>query len=231
MQRILVVEDDPDIREVLVYALSELAPYTVEACGRGDEAVDATLAFRPDLVLLDAMLPGLDGPGVIGALRARPETHEIPVVFLTARTRPTDVAELLHAGALRVLAKPIDLDGLRREVEQAWAESTTPTQPLDPPAASKTRFLERLGERLRRLAALRDERSDEARQEMRQLAHSLAGSSGTYGFPRLGEAARALERLLMEVSDPCAVAAAVQKLLTEATEAEGYPENATRAER
>ncbi len=89
----------------------------------------------------------------------------------------------------------------------------------EPPPALKARFLERLAERLGRIRALCENLTDDAREELRQLAHALAGSSGTFGFPDVGERARSLESLLMEVSDPRRLADAVQDLLREGEEA------------
>ena len=90
--------------------------------------------------------------------------------------------------------------------------------PLEPPPALKARFLARLADRLVRFRALCENLTDPAREEMRQLAHALAGTSGTFGYPRVGDCAR-LETLLMEVSDPRRLADAVQDLLREGEEA------------
>jgi len=88
-----------------------------------------------------------------------------------------------------------------------------------PPPALVARFLDRLGERLRRFAELERNPAPESRDEMRQLAHALAGTSGTFGFPRLGDRARALERLLEEFTDPRKLADAVHDLLVEGEQA------------
>src|SRR5512146_1734663 len=94
-----------------------------------------------------------------------------------------------------------------------------PPFPTEPPPALKARFLERLGGRLARFRELCQNLSDDGREEMRQLAHALAGTSGTFGFPRVGDCARRVESLILELSDPRKLADAVQDLLREGEEA------------
>jgi CheY-like chemotaxis protein len=108
MTRILYVDDEADIREVAQMAL-ELDPgFEVRACASGAEALQVVGAWRPDLILLDVMMPGMDGPTVFAALAAREDTAAIPVVFITARTQVREVTGLQDLGARGVLAKPFD---------------------------------------------------------------------------------------------------------------------------
>ena len=106
-QRILVVDDDLDILEVTALAL-RTAGFTVESCSDPSLAVATALAFRPDLVLLDAMMPGVDGPEVLRRLRCEAATFSIPVVFVTARVDLDAVSEYRQLGAAAVIAKPFD---------------------------------------------------------------------------------------------------------------------------
>jgi CheY-like chemotaxis protein len=80
----------------------------VRTCATGAEGIEAALDWRPDLILLDVMMPVMDGPTVFQRLREVPETAEIPVVFITARTQAKEVAALHELGARGVLAKPFD---------------------------------------------------------------------------------------------------------------------------
>lgn len=84
-KRVLVVDDDPDIRELVVLSL-ELAGWEPIEAPDGHQAIALAATIDPDAILLDVMMPGMDGPGTLAALRARPETQDIPVVFLTAKT-------------------------------------------------------------------------------------------------------------------------------------------------
>jgi two-component system OmpR family response regulator len=108
MTRILYIDDEADIREVAQMAL-ELDPgFDVRTCASGAEGIDVARAWSPDLILLDVMMPLMDGPAVLGHLRAAPQTAAIPVVFITARTQVKEVDALRTLGARGVLAKPFD---------------------------------------------------------------------------------------------------------------------------
>jgi two-component system, OmpR family, response regulator len=121
LNKILLVEDDPDIQLIAVMALEELGGFTVEPCGLGQEAIDKAAAVAPDLILLDVMMPGMDGPTTLLHLREIPETANVPVIFLTARSQPHEVAEYIEKGAVDVIKKPFDPANLCEEIENIWA--------------------------------------------------------------------------------------------------------------
>jgi two-component system, OmpR family, phosphate regulon response regulator PhoB len=104
-QRVLVVDDEPDITGLVAYHLAK-AGYRVTTAGSGTEALQATRDQRPDLVVLDLMLPGLSGYDVLAELRRRPETREVGVILLTARREEADRIRGLSLGADDYLAKP-----------------------------------------------------------------------------------------------------------------------------
>jgi DNA-binding response OmpR family regulator len=104
---LVLVEDEDDIREIAQMAL-EMHGFTVFAVDHGRAGVEKVRAVRPDAVVLDVMMPGLDGPGTLAELRADPELSGIPVLFLTAKTQAREVEQLLGHGAAGVLRKPFD---------------------------------------------------------------------------------------------------------------------------
>lgn len=106
--RILYVDDEPDIREVAAMAI-ELDPgLKVRTCESGEEALAVAPGWRPDLILLDVMMPEMDGPATLAALRADAATAAIPVVFITARTQAHEAERFIGLGAAGVIAKPFD---------------------------------------------------------------------------------------------------------------------------
>jgi CheY-like chemotaxis protein len=106
--RILYVDDEADLREVAVMSL-ELDPgFEVRECASGEAALAVARDWQPSLILLDMMMPGMDGPATRRALADQPETADIPVVFITARTQTRDVEALMALGARAVIAKPFD---------------------------------------------------------------------------------------------------------------------------
>lgn len=120
LQRILYVEDEPDIQTVAKLALEMIGGYQVMICSGGQEALDKVGAFAPDLILLDVMMPGMDGPGTLQKLRANSATAAIPVIFLTAKVQASEVAQYQALGALNVIAKPFDPMTLAEQVAACW---------------------------------------------------------------------------------------------------------------
>ena len=118
-KRILVVEDDPSIRRVIVLALKSGGYTDVTETADGDAALEAAFRTRMDLVLLDLMLPGLDGISVCRRLRTNPETAEVAIVMLTARGAECDIVSGLGAGADDYIAKPFSKEVLLARIRAA----------------------------------------------------------------------------------------------------------------
>ena len=120
LQRILYVEDEPDIQAVARLALELVGGFTVKVCSSGEEALREADAFAPQMILLDVMMPVMDGPGTLKALRQRPSLHAVPVAFMTAKVQPQEVAHYKALGALDVIAKPFDPMALASQVRGIW---------------------------------------------------------------------------------------------------------------
>jgi CheY-like chemotaxis protein len=120
LQRVLYVEDEPDIRAVAQVALETVGGLTLRICASGEQALREVAAFQPELVLLDVMMPGMDGPSTLRALRAMPELAGVPMVFMTAKVQPEEVAQFLALGAAAVIAKPFDPMTLAGQVKALW---------------------------------------------------------------------------------------------------------------
>lgn len=120
LQRILYVEDEPDIQAVAKLALEMVGGYQVMICSGGQEALDKVAGFAPDLILLDVMMPGMDGLTTLQKLRADSATAAIPVIFLTAKVQPSEVAQYQVLGGLDVIAKPFDPMTLAAQVRDIW---------------------------------------------------------------------------------------------------------------
>ncbi len=120
LRHILYVEDDPDIREVAEMALSAVGGFRVTPCESGIAALEALRAEHPDIVLLDVMMPGMDGPTTLEAIRSDPATAHLPVVFVTAKIQRHEVEEYTALGAVDVIAKPFDPMTLSSQVQAIW---------------------------------------------------------------------------------------------------------------
>jgi CheY-like chemotaxis protein len=118
-KRILIVDDEDDIREVAQVSLELVGQYEVLTAGCGRDGLARARAEQPDAILLDVMMPDMDGPTTLAELRADPATREIPVVFLTAKTQQADRARLAELGPAGILVKPFDPMKLPGEIAAA----------------------------------------------------------------------------------------------------------------
>jgi two-component system phosphate regulon response regulator PhoB len=121
----IVVADDEDFLRLLVK--ETLNRYRVIEARDGDEAIALVRESAPDLLILDWMMPGRNGPAVLETLRADPATRDLPVLMVTARLETAERAQLLAAGATACLAKPFGTAALRASVEEVLAKSAEPT--------------------------------------------------------------------------------------------------------
>ncbi|RKK01447.1 response regulator [Pseudoroseomonas wenyumeiae] len=120
LSRILYVEDDADVRKVATFALKMVGKFTVEPCASGEEALAKAVAFAPQLLLLDVMMPGMDGPTTLARLRELPEIADVPAVFMTAKVQPQEVSRYRELGSLDVISKPFDPMTLAASVRGIW---------------------------------------------------------------------------------------------------------------
>lgn len=108
IEKILYVEDEADIQTIAKIALEDVGGFELEICSSGEEALQKAEAFGPDVILLDVMMPGLDGPQTLKALRKIVSLESVPVIFMTAKVQPQEVEHLKSVGAIDVIAKPFD---------------------------------------------------------------------------------------------------------------------------
>jgi len=120
LKRILYVEDEPDIQAVARIALENVGGFTLEICNSGQEAIARGPGFKPDLLLLDVMMPGMDGVTTLQELRKLPGLQSIPAMFMTAKVQPSEVAQLRQHGAIDVIPKPFDPMTLSENIRSLW---------------------------------------------------------------------------------------------------------------
>lgn len=123
LKRILMVEDESDIRTIAQLALETVGGFAVQMVGSGREACEIAPRFAPDVILLDVMMPGMDGPTTMGKLRQIPETAKTPIIFLTAKAQPYEIAVLKELGAIDVIAKPFDPMTLSDNIRAIWSRN------------------------------------------------------------------------------------------------------------
>lgn len=120
LHNILCIDNESDILEIVKFALETIGNFKLEMCASGKEALERAASSHPDMILLDVMMPGMDGITVFKELRRIPALANVPIVFMTAKVRPAEVLRYQNMGAQGVISKPFDSMALPRVVESLW---------------------------------------------------------------------------------------------------------------
>lgn len=129
LQRILYIEDEPDIQAVARVALEVVGGFELRICSSGRQALAEAAGFAPDLLLLDVMMPDMDGPTTLRELRSQAALATIPALFLTAKVQAREIDALKRQGAIDVISKPFDPMTLAGRLQAIWAEyQSAPTE-------------------------------------------------------------------------------------------------------
>ncbi|NWN90159.1 response regulator [Marinobacter adhaerens] len=116
----MMVEDEPDIRTVAELALENIGGFGLTACESGQQALEKIDECQPQLIILDVMMPGMDGPSTLKAIRRLPGYASTPVVFMTAKVQDAEIESYLAQGAVAVIPKPFDPLTLADQIRDIW---------------------------------------------------------------------------------------------------------------
>lgn len=123
LKKILYVEDEPDIRSIAQVALEDIGQFNVKFCTNGQEALEQAEDFSPDLILLDVMMPGMDGPTTLQNLRKNPNLADIPAIFMTAKAQTNEIESYRKMGVLDIIIKPFDPMQLAETLQKCWKKN------------------------------------------------------------------------------------------------------------
>jgi len=122
LNRILHIDDDESIRAITKVALERVGKFTLLSCKSGIEALEKAEFFAPDMILLDVMMPGVDGPTTLLKLKEKMNLDATAVVFMTAKVQPSEIQNYKMIGACNVVLKPFDAMSLSAQLEKYWKE-------------------------------------------------------------------------------------------------------------
>jgi two-component system OmpR family response regulator len=212
-QSVLYVDDDPDICSVVQATLRLVPGLNVRTADSGERAIDLAYELRPDLVLMDVMMPGLDGPSTFSRMRESVLLAKIPVIFMTAKVLPAEIAQLLQLGAIGVIVKPFDPLKLYGELFSLWSNGGTARRGLvesGGPAGVQAQvdvltvgFLQRAWSDVINLAKMIERAQAGDRSvfpEIERICHSIHGAGAMFGFPRISEVGGAMDRMVAAVT-------------------------------
>lgn len=204
LQRITWIEDAPDIRTIGEISLGQIGGFTLDLCASGEEALARTSAFNPDLIILDVMMPGMDGVETYKRLREIPSLKSTPIIFLTAKAMSNEVGVYHSLGAADVIAKPFDPLALPDRVRGIWrrlmGNRSSPIQ--DQLRTHCVALTEQIGTVGDLLDEGLDARDGKAIDNALSLTRQISGDSGSLGYPELAAAAASLGENLRRLADP-----------------------------
>jgi two-component system OmpR family response regulator len=122
LKSIMLVEDEVDIQEVVRLSLKSFGDFNVHICSSGPEAIEKAVIVMPDLIILDMMMPVMDGMATLRLLRMNPQLNKIPVIFMTAKAQTNEMKHYIECGAIGTISKPFDPVKLVEKINQMWDE-------------------------------------------------------------------------------------------------------------
>jgi two-component system OmpR family response regulator len=210
LKTVLYVDDEADIRQIVQIALELSGTLQVITADSGEQALDLARTRKPDLILLDVMMPGIDGPSTLKRLRTDHSIDAIPVVFMTAKALPHEVAGLRELGALGVIAKPFDPMQLEAQVQALWQEAHTRAASMPQPdkveeidedeevQALREAFIARTRHEvvaMRDLLSRSTQGDRDALVQLEKLTHRIHGTGAVFGFSAISDCAEVIERM------------------------------------
>jgi two-component system, OmpR family, response regulator len=124
LKKILYAEDEPDVQTVVELTIQTMSNYSIKVCDNGKRLLECVQDYNPDLILLDVMMPEMDGPTTLKNLQENIKTKDIPVVFMTAKAQVHEIETFKESGVLGIITKPFDPINLCSEIEKIWNRSS-----------------------------------------------------------------------------------------------------------
>jgi CheY-like chemotaxis protein/HPt (histidine-containing phosphotransfer) domain-containing protein len=196
IRKALVVDDDADVRTIAQLALSVDGTVEVIACGCGESALASAAEFLPDVILLDVMMPDLDGPTTLARIRDIEALAKVPIIFLTAHAMPAEIQQLMSLDAAAVLAKPFEPMGLLPKVRAICQSAGRGLEPAALPSPLTPTLRQRLIRDAAELSRLAHRWESAVSEDIESVVaaavhctHKLHGAAAILGAPDIGAAA------------------------------------------
>lgn len=124
LKKILYAEDEPDVQTIVELTIQTMSDYEIKICNNGQKLLECVEEYKPDLIMLDVMMPEMDGPTTFKNLQDNKKTKNIPVIFVTAKAQVHEVEKFKEIGSWGVITKPFTLMNLCDEIQEIWNNNT-----------------------------------------------------------------------------------------------------------
>lgn len=189
LNHILYVEDDEDIRELVRISLENTSDYKLDLCASGREAIDISDKVSPQLVILDVMMPDIDGPAVLKHYQSLPKFKKTPFVFMTAKIRDNEIRQYQSMGISGIISKPFDPVKLSQLIDDIWHKHNQEQseKPTDSMESLNQKYVEKLmitkQDLLQFVIALSEDSFDQNDlNALKILINNLTGSGESFGY-------------------------------------------------
>lgn len=122
LKKILYAEDEPDVQIIVEMIIQSMSDYEIKICSNGRELLECVENYDPDLILLDVMMPEMDGPTTFKNLQLNEKTKKIPIIFMTAKAQTHEVKLFKETGVIGVITKPFDPVMLCSNITEIWEQ-------------------------------------------------------------------------------------------------------------
>jgi two-component system, OmpR family, response regulator len=125
LRKILYAEDDTDVQTIVELTMQTMSNFDLKICDNGKKLMECVEEYNPDLIILDVMMPEMDGPSTFRNLQFKETTKDIPVIFMTAKAQAHEVKDFKECGVIGIITKPFDPIKLCHEIAKIWCENFT----------------------------------------------------------------------------------------------------------
>jgi len=200
LTKILYAEDELDIQIIVELAVQSTSNYDIKICNNGKELLNCVEEVRPDLILLDVMMPEMDGPTTFKNLQAKEKTKNIPVIFMTAKAQAHELEIYKSSGVIGIITKPFDPMDLCSNIKKIWSEHSGTDSLSLKINELKTGYLKKMETILSDLKLIISENKIDI-DELYMRVHTISGTSGMYGLGDLSSVSTEFEIYLKTLKE------------------------------
>lgn len=200
LQKILYAEDEPDVQTVVELTIESMSDYSLKVCSNGKELLNCVEEYNPDLILLDVMMPEMDGPTTFEHLKKGEKTKDIPIIFMTAKAQTHEVEMFKNSGAIGIITNLLTRWNSVRKLKEFGKTIAMSENLQDKLKILAKAYINKLENHAVELSELAEQNNFDI-DKIYSTIHTIVGTSGMYGFSRISELSTSLELYIKSIKD------------------------------